>query len=183
MKMELSNLHSLKETYNREGILICFAGPFSHSIIEELGNAVKRYLEAEQMTKASLMDVFSVFIEQTQNVRNYAAKKGVEGNRDMDFNSGIVVIGRNGDRYEVSSGNIVARSDIRDAITHLDKLKGFDKQGLKAAYKDQMRKEPQPGKGAGLGLIDMARKTSEPLQYSISDIDEQYGFFSLKATI
>jgi hypothetical protein len=177
------NLYSLKETYNREGILICFAGPFSHSIIEELGNAVKRYLEAEQMTKASLMDVFSVFIEQTQNVRNYAALKAGQGNRDMDFNSGIVVIGRTGDRYEVSSGNIVGSDDIREATAQLDTLRGLDKQALKSAYKEQIKKAPQPGKGAGLGLIDMSRRTSVPLEYSITDIDGRYCFFSLKATI
>ncbi len=181
--MELRNLHALKETYSSEGILICFAGPFSHSIIEELGNAVKRYLEAEQMTKASLMDVFSVFIEQTQNVRNYAEQMAGAGNREMDFNSGIVVIGKNGDRYEVSSGNIVARTDIRDAVARLDTLKGLDKQGLKAAYKEQMRKEPRPGKGAGLGLIDMSRRTSQPLEYCITEIDGRYSFFSLKAIL
>jgi hypothetical protein len=181
--MELVNLYALKETYNKEGILICFAGPFSHSIIEELGNAVKRYLEAEQMTKASLMDVFSVFIEQTQNVRNYAGLKAGEGNRDIDFNSGIVVIGRNGDRYEVSSGNIVKCDDIQEATTRLDMLKGLDKQALKTVYKEQMKKEPLPGRGAGLGLIDMSRRTSQPLEYSVREMDERYCFFSLKATI
>jgi len=181
--MELINLYALKKTYNSEGILICFAGPFSHSIIEELGNAVKRYLEAEQMTKASLMDVFSVFIEQTQNVRNYAEFKASEGNREQDFTSGIVVIGKNGERYEVCSGNIVACTDIQDAIKHLDMLRGLDKQGLKSAYKEQMRKEARPGKGAGLGLIDMSRRTSQPLEYSITQINEGYCFFSLKAIL
>ena len=181
--MELRNLHALKETYNRENILICFAGPFSHSIIEELGNAVKRYLEAEQMAKATMMDVFSVFIEQTQNVRNYAGTMADKGNKEMDFNSGIVVIGRNGDRYEVCSGNIVACGDIRAALEQLDMLRGLDKQGLSPSTRRQMRKEPLPGKGAGLGLIDMARKTTEPLEYSITEIDERYCFFSLKAIL
>ncbi len=111
--MKNTSLFDLKETFNSEGILICFAGPFSHSIIEELGNAVKRYMEAEHMAKDTMTDVFSTFIEQTQNVRNYARQKTDEGNRERDFNSGIVVIGKNGDSYEVSSGNIVEKVDIR----------------------------------------------------------------------
>jgi hypothetical protein len=181
--MELSNLYNLKETYNKEGILICFAGPFSHSIIEELGNAVKRYLEVEQTTKAAMMDVFSVFIEQTQNVRNYAEQKATEGNRERDFNSGVVVIARNGEKYEVTSGNIVEQNDIRVAVAKLDMLRELDKQELKTAYKEQMRTEIVMGKSAGLGLIDMSRKTSEPLQYATTNIDDKYCFFSLKATI
>jgi hypothetical protein len=125
--MKIANLYELKDTFNSEGILICFAGPFSHSIIEELGNAVKRYLEAEQMTKDTMMDVFSTFIEQTQNVRNYARQKMEAGDQACDFNSGIVVIGKNGTNYEVSSGNIVERSDIEGAMQKLDLLKGLDK--------------------------------------------------------
>jgi hypothetical protein len=181
--MELNNLYALKENYNREGILICFAGPFSHSIIEELGNAVKRYLEVEQTTRAAMMDVFSIFIEQTQNVRNYGRQKAGEGNRDHDFTSGIVVIARNGESHEVSSGNIVETDDIRDTMAWLDTLRGLNKAELKAAYKEQMRKEPVAGKGAGLGLIDMSRKSAKPLQYTVTPIDDRYGFFSLKATI
>ncbi|MGA7826598.1 MAG: SiaB family protein kinase [Geobacteraceae bacterium] len=181
--MKIANLYELKETFNSEGILICFAGPFSHSIIEELGNAVKRYLEAEQMTKDTMMDVFSTFIEQTQNVRNYARQKDEEGNRDCDFNSAIVVIGKNGGNYEVSSGNVVARSDIQGALKKLEMLKGLDKQELKSLYKEQLRKTQPPGTSSGLGLIDMSRKTSQPLGYALQDIDDRYCFFSLKAII
>jgi hypothetical protein len=181
--MEITNLFDLKETFNCEGILICFAGPFSHSIIEELGNAVKRYLEAEQMTKDTMMDVFSTFIEQTQNVRNYARQKTEEGNLEYDFNSGIVVIGKNGSNYEVSSGNVVERSDIQGALKMLDQLKDLDKQALKHLYKEQLRKIQPAGTSSGLGLIDMSRKASLPLGYTLRDMDDRYCFFSLKAII
>jgi len=181
--MKIVNLYDLKETFNSEGILICFAGPFSHSIIEELGTAVKRYLEAEQMTKDTLMDVFSTFIEQTQNIRNYAESKREQGNLDHDFNSAIVVIGRNGNRYEVSSGNIVDRDDIRRATETLERLGGLDKTELKRLYKEQLRKDRPPGRSSGLGLIDMSRKTTAPLRYTLRDIDARYCFFSLKAIL
>lgn len=182
--METFNLFTLKETLGKDGVLLCFAGPFSHSIIEELGNALKRYLEIEHLTKASLMDVFSVFIEQTQNIRNYAEQKAAGGCSDHDFNTGIVLIGKNNDHYVVSSGNIVGKEDVRDTLALLEKLKSLDKQGLKALYKEQMRKGPEEGRlGAGLGFIDMSRKSCEPLRYSIRDIDENYCFFSLRVAI
>lgn len=181
--MQTASLYDLKERLTRDGILISFAGPFSHSIIEELGNAVKRYLETSQIAKTSLMDVFSVFIEQTQNVRNYAELKATQGNLDHDFSNGIVVIGRSGDRHVVCSGNIVEREDIRDAIKKLDELRGLDKPALKAAFKEQIRQAHEPGRGGRLGLIDMSRKASEPLEYAVRDIDDRYCFFSLKATV
>jgi len=181
--MKFTSLYELKETFNKEGILICFAGPFSHSIIEELGNAVKRYMEAEQLTKDTMTDVFSTFIEQTQNVRNYARRKADDGNMEQDFSSGIVVIGKNDAGYEVSSGNIVEKIDIRKALDTLDMLKDLDKKELKSLYKENLRKPTTPGANPGLGLIDMARKASQPLRYTLREIDDRYCFFSLKAII
>ena len=181
--MEAFNLYELKEILTRDEILICFVGPFSHSIIEELGTAVKRYLEAEQVTRSSLMSVFSIFIEQAQNVKHYAERKAAEGSQDIDFANGIVVIGRSGDKYLVSSGNFVEHKDIEPALAKLDRLQGLDAKELKAVYKEQLRKTTAPGDSAGLGLIDMARKASEPLQHTIKNIDERHCFFSLKAII
>jgi hypothetical protein len=37
--------------------------------------------------------------------------------------------------------------------------------------------------GAGLGLIDIARKSSEPLQASLDDLGGGKAFFTLRATI
>lgn len=181
--IEPNTLYDMKRLFNDKGMLICFAGPFSHSIIEELGHAVKRYLEREDLTPASLMDVFSVFIEQTQNVRSYAEAKAAEGNTDRDFNSGIVVIARRKAGYTVSSGNVVERKDIQPVIDKLHQLGQLDKPGLKARYKEQMRRERSPGRSSGLGLIDMSRKASEPLEYTLVAIDDRYCFFSLTVTI
>ena len=181
--MKKFDLYDLKQTVNRHGVLISFAGPFSHGIIEELGQAVTRYLEAEAVTKASLTDVFSVFIEQTQNVRNYAVKMEAEGITDHDFNSGIVTIGRSNQHHVVCSGNFARKSDMPSLVAQVNQLHGLDKKELKALYKQQLRTTRNPGEGGGLGLIDMARKASEPLEYDIYELDEQYCFFSLCVTV
>lgn len=181
--MKKFDLYELKQTVNKHGVLISFAGPFSHGIIEELGQAVTRYLEAQALTKASLMDVFSVFIEQAQNVRNYAAKRESEGNSDLDFNSGIVTIGRNGRHHVVCSGNFLKKCDVEPLTARLDHLRNLDRNELKVLFKQQLRRERQPEQGGGLGLIDMSRKSALPLEYEIRELDENYCFFSLCATV
>lgn len=181
--MEHSDLFNLRQIVNERGVLISFAGPFSHGIIEEIGRAVTRYLEAEMLKKAYLMDVFSVFIEQAQNVRNYALKKVAEEKKEHDFNNGIVTIGRKGEQHVVCSGNFVEKSDIGALTDRLDQLRVLDGKELKALYKQQLRKERKAGEGGGLGLIDISRKSSLPLEYEVRDIDENFCFFSLCATI
>ena len=103
----MPNLHDLRGTLSSQGALICFNGPFIHSIIEELGKAVRKYLETEEVQKSALMDVFSVYIEATQNVANYANRGEWREDERLKLNAGIIVIGRDGDRYVVQSGNPV----------------------------------------------------------------------------
>jgi len=182
--MNMVSLYGLKDRLDKDGILICFSGPFSHSIIEELGHAVKKYMESEQASRAAMMDVFSIFIELTQNVRNYATRKEADGNRNRDFNSGIIVIGKSEETFIVSSGNFMLREDLQAITENIDALKTMTPEELKSAWKTRIRQETPPGAtGAGLGLIDMARKTSRPLEYSISELGVQDAFFSIMATI
>ncbi|AWK85223.1 SiaB family protein kinase [Azospirillum thermophilum] len=181
--MKGTDLFDLQGLLSQQKLLICFSGPFSHSVIEELGKAVRNHLEHERIEKSAVMDVFSVYVEQAQNVRNYALSREAMG-RPVPSSSGIVVIGKDGDRYAVSSGNLVEAEDVPALTALLDRLRGLDKAGLKAAYKEQSRKPRDPGgTGAGLGLIDMARKASQPLEYSVRPIDDRYYFFSLEVRI
>lgn len=176
------DLHALRQSFDRDRIMLSFNGPFSQSLIEELGKALKSYLEAEDASTGSAMDVFSVYIEMTQNIRNYTAAKGYN---DGD-SSGIVVIGRydNG-HYFVSAGNVVDEADGRALAERVKSLAALDKAALKAAYKEQLRRprDETTGGGAGLGFIDMARKANSPLMCDVRPASAGRSFFSLHVTL
>lgn len=179
------DLFKMRSDFSENEIMICFNGPFSRSIIEELGHAIKRYMEAEPAQKSAMTDVFSIFVEQTQNIRNYAAGKSSGDTESPFWGSAIVVIAKDAGHYLVTSGNVVENTDLPGLIGQLDSLRGLDKAALKALYKEQLRRPRQEGvdTGAGLGLIDMARKSSGPLTCAVQPIDQRTSFFSLKAVI
>lgn len=177
----MEKLLKLKNSFTDQGILISFNGPFTHSIIEEIGNAIKRYLEAEQLTQGTVSDVFSVYIEQTQNVRNYLSKNVSSQNQ---HNTAILVIGKTNSHYTVSSGNSILKRDVPALVKRLEEINSVEKQNLKAFYKEALRKPRDPeSEGAGLGLIIMARKAVNSLDYSFCPLDEEYDFFSLNVTV
>lgn len=159
--MQQINLWSLHRQFEEANIQICFNGPLTHSIIEELGLAVRRYLENETPGTEKMMDIFSVYIEQMQNVRNYARKKQSIISSTV-YNAITLTIGRAEDKYVVMSGNVVDIADATVLAERIDQVVKLDATGLKALYKEQRRKPLIDGAGAGLGLIDMARKTSVP---------------------
>lgn len=176
------DLFSLQQTYNQQRIMLCFNGPLTRSLIEEIGNALRNYMQHENATKSSAMDVFGAYIELTQNIRHYAASKGWSESEA----SATVVIARDADgRYVVSAGNIVDGADGPGLEERVRKLAAMDKAALKAEYKEQLRKPREDGatSGAGLGLLDLARKASEPLGCSLRTLDDGRAFFSMRVVM
>jgi len=177
------DLVRLQDELRCQGVLMSFSGPFSHTIIEELGKAVRHYLEGAQVSGSALMDVFAVYIEQAQNVRNYLSRREAGPDQTRLASSGIVVIAQDEQRCVVSSGNLLDRADAPRLTAHLEQLRSLDQAGLKALYKKQLRQPLSETGGAGLGLIEMARKATAPLDYALGDIDDRYLFFSLRVVI
>ena len=177
-------LFELKELLRTEGAQIAFCGSFSHGIIEELGLAVRKHLENDAVQKSALMDVFSVYVEAAQNVRNYTSQRLAAGADPQLTPASIVVIARKGGRFEVQAGNAVRTEDASPLVDRIRLLASLDKPGLKALYKEQLRRErPEGVAGAGLGLIDMARRASAPLQYELTALPDGLSYFSLRVVI
>ena len=66
----------------------------------------------------------------------------------------------------------------------IDNINILDKDGLKELHKFKMRENAISEKGgAGLGFIDIARKTGNPLEYHFEPIDAVSSFFLLKSRI
>lgn len=180
--MGLIDLFSLQQTYNQQRIMLCFNGPLTKSLIEEIGNALRNYMARENAAASSAMDVFGAYIELTQNIRHYAASKGWAAPEA----SATVVIARDAEgRYVVSAGNVVDGADGPELEARVKALAEMDKAQLKAQYKEQLRKPREEGavSGAGLGLIDLARKAAQPLTCSLRTLEDGRAFFSVRVVM
>ena len=183
--MNLS-LYNLYNELKAQQILFCYSGPIDQSSIEGVGNTLRRNLVIDEAGNTTAISVFSIFVEQVQNVLNYSAEKLGDSNElENELRIGIVVIGHEeNDDYFIYCGNRVYNNDIAKISNHLELIRKLEKDELKVLYKERRRMEPAPGsKGAGLGLIEMARKSSRPFDYSFVKIDEEFSFFSIKVVV
>lgn len=180
--MDHADLYKLRETYSTKHMLLCFNGPFSQGLIEEIGHALKKYMGSEAASSSASLDVFAVYIEIAQNIQHYAAEHGYN---EADASATVVISRDEAGHYEVSAGNIVELADGEALAGRVEALAGLDKAELKAAYKTQLRKPREENAGgAGLGLLDIARKSSVPCSCSLHPVDDgtRY-FFSLRVVI
>jgi hypothetical protein len=177
------NLLNIQKVLRNGGVLISFSGRFSQTIIEELGEVLKKYLETEESTKSNIYNIFAIFVEQTQNIQNYCNNVKTNDQFTQIANSCIVTIGKQEDSNYIASGNLILNSDVETLIKKIKHLKELNYEGLKLFYKETRKSNIANEISAGLGLIDIARKSSFPLEYSISQIDDKVSFFTLKSLV
>lgn len=176
------SLASLRDFFSAERILICFNGPISRTLISEIGIALKEHIQSTRQCMSSAMDVFSAYIEMSQNIRHYTASQGYG---EPEATATVVIAESLHGRYVVSAGNVVEHADGQKLVERVNNLAGLDKVELKSLYKQQLRtpREDKQSSGAGLGLIEIARKSTAPLECSLDPLGAGRVFFTLRATI
>ena len=74
--------------------------------------------------------------------------------------------------------------DIDALQSHLRLITSLDKNELKRLYKERLRSElPAGSTSAGLGLMDIARKTRRALEFHFTPYNEQLTYFSLNVSL
>lgn len=174
------DLVALRDLFDRHHIMLCFNGPVTAALIEEIGQALRKHMEGGEETTSTVSDVFSVYIEMTQNIRRYA-----QLHSDVGLERASILVSRDQEGHHiVSAGNQVYTPDGENLIRRIEELATMDKQALKAAFKAQLRQPRSELAGsAGLGLIDMARKASRPIEGELRKLDERYSYFSLRVVL
>jgi hypothetical protein len=167
-----------------DGIIFSFTGPTSQSVVEGIGEVLRRKMALEETKMSVSMKVFSIFVEQMQNVLNYSAEKEPpKAEDDNELHYGMVTVGKKDGHYYILSGNYITKQDTDRFCSLLDRVIAMDKDQLKAYYLEQRRKGPDASsKGAGLGLIETARKATR-LEYFIADADDERNFITINAVI
>jgi hypothetical protein len=178
--MSTPDLYDLREIFDHQRIMVCFNGPINAALIEEIGRALRDYLNHQQEAPTAVADIFAVYIEMTQNIRRYAdLHPELAG-----ASSAAIVVSREDEHYVISAGNVVTRDDGMTLKGRVDELADLDRAALKALFKTQLRQPREDLNGsAGLGLIDMARKATRPLSAAVRDIDADRSFLSLRVVL
>lgn len=182
--MSTIDLYELRNNFARHDVLTCFNGPFSHGLIEEVGAALRQHLEQRAAQHSAVFDVFSVYIELAQNIRNYVQTQGFLPGQPHNPDCAVITILWDGERYSVGAGNVVTSADGARLEARTNELNGLDKDGLRRRFKEQLRApRPAGSLGAGLGLLDIARKAVAPLRLTRTALSGDWEFVSILVRI
>lgn len=163
-------------------ITLVYEGEITHQITKAFTSLTESNMAKEEESNTVQKKVFHVMVECLQNISKHADSFGSD---DFLFaGRGIFMVSKGDVEYHVTTGNVIENAKIEELTRILDHINVLDKEGLKQLYKTQMREGRLSEKGgAGLGFIDIARKTGRKLDFHFLSIDEENSFFILTSTI
>jgi hypothetical protein len=163
-------------------ITLVYEGEITHQITKAFTSLTESNMAKEEESNTVQKKVFHVMVECLQNISKHADSFGSD---DFLFaGRGIFMVSKGDVEYHVTTGNVIENAKIEELTRILDHINVLDKEGLKQLYKTQMREGRLSEKGgAGLGFIDIARKTGRKLEFHFLSIDEENSFFILTSTI
>jgi hypothetical protein len=181
-------LFDIRSALRKQGIIFAYSGYMTETVLAGVGEAVKRKLSIEDADTKTIRSVFAVFVEQMQNIIRYSAERveqgSLEGGPLKEMRYGILTIGEEGGDYVIYAGNLIDRSDVPELRERLTRVQSMGRDELRALHKEQLRSEPHAGsKGAGVGLTEIARRASKPIEFDFADVDDKHAFFTLKASV
>ncbi len=160
-------------------ILLQFKGAVSQEILIEIGEMINHHCK---QYPTEIQKSFSVFVELSQNIMNYSAEKEVINGKEIGV--GLLVFTEDENSYKIYSGNQILNNNISNITNKIDIINQSDCSTLKEMYKKQ-GKEPRnnKAKGAGLGLIFIARQSKSQIGYTINKINKDISFLELNVKI
>ncbi len=173
-------IYDLHKTMLANNLILIYEGEFTQEITKSVLSMAERNMDSLGEESNIKRKVFNVMVECLQNI----VKHSDEVEEDIDQPSAIFMIGKNDNNYIITTGNPIKNENVDKVKGRLDKINGLDKDGLKQLYKEIIKgTEISEKGGAGLGFVDMARKSGNSLDYAFEQMNEKYSFFSLKSTI
>ncbi len=175
-------VYELHKTMLEQNLILVYEGEFTQEITKSVLSMTERNMDTYNEDGSVKRKVFNIMVECLQNICKHAERMETEGHNFA--NRAIFMIGKLDNEYIITSGNPMLTEKVPDITRRLDTINQLDKAGLKLLYKDQIKNGKISDKGgAGLGFIDMARKSGNKLKFDFEAINDTYTFFSLKTTI
>jgi hypothetical protein len=163
-------------------ITLVYEGEITHQITKAFTSLTESNMAKDDEPGTVQRKVFHVMVECLQNISKHA-----DDFTSSDFlfsGRGIFLVSKGDNEYSVTTGNAVDNDRIEELTIMLEKINRMNKDELKDLYKKQMKEGRLSDKGgAGLGFIDIKRKTGRDLEYHFLPISDDTSFFLLTSTI
>lgn len=161
-------------------IVLAYKGNVSNDLFNCILQIAETKLDKIEVQSKIKKKVFNILVEILQNIYHHFDE--VENEKE-EYYSVIFLLAKKGSEYNIITGNHILNSKVPEFKKKLDEINAMNEEELRSIYRETLQGSMSEKGGAGLGIIDIVRKSGEKLRYDFRSVNESYSFFSLEVKI
>ncbi len=156
-----------------------YRGQFSNQIVSSIMTLARTNLSSSKDTSPMQSKIYFIMGEGLQNIDRHKIGEEIPKDRQSIF-----AIHKKNYKYYITSGNLIKTKEVDLLTKKLEHVNRLDKQGLRELSRKIRSSQGLSEKGgAGIGLIEMAKRSGNKLVYHFRKIDDEYSYFYLSTEI
>lgn len=160
-------------------IIVSYTGPVTPVVVTDISRDIREKLSDNYEVSRK---VFSIFLELAQNIQFYSEEKVHYA--DCKDRVGTMYVVETEEQFAVICSNTVKGEDMEALAKGCRMLNLLDVEKLRRLKRIQRRRAPtEKSKGAGIGIIQAAILSSNPLQIHEHKLCSKYSFFTLSVLV
>ena len=160
-----------------------FKGSFTSGLITTLLGFCEIRLDNFKVNLGLKKRIYSVLVEILQNLFHHH-QQDHELDQLFGEHFGLFKWSEDESTFIFTTGNIIHKEKKEAVNQQIDKLNQMTRYEQKEFYKEVLNNQSFSEKGGGgLGLIDMAKKSDEKIQYAYYDLKDDFEFLIIKVFI
>jgi hypothetical protein len=164
---------------NKRELILSYSGSLKYDTIGELINNLKKAVTNFKIKLSIYKKILLVMIESLENILKYTENFDAASYIRTEF-SPEFKIEKDDEKYFLTSVNVILNKDVPVLKKKINHVNNLDSEGLKKLYKSTITDGRFTHKGgAGLGFIEMAKISTEKIQYGFTRISDEYSFYKL----
>ena len=180
----VGNIFEIYKQLEERNVIISFKGVMTSEILTTILQIMESRMDKLEERPKIRKKIFNVLVECLQNLYHHIDDDIDDKSTPQNKRNCLFMIARENAAYIITTGNYIKPEDSPILEEKLDKINGMTRDELKSYYKQVLNEGTMSDKGtAGLGMIDIARKSGKKLEYDLTPINENLTFFSLSVRI
>jgi hypothetical protein len=177
MSFNVENYFSEKPDGN---IILFYKGNVDSDVINHILDTVEDKMESMNEQSRLRKKVYNVLVESLQNLYHHVDKVPADYEDQSADRFGILAVKRINNGFKIITGNFVHSDNVEKLEEKIKRINRSSHEEIKELYKFILNHQRISAKGGGgLGLVDIARKTGNKLEYSFRKYNDTYSFFYL----
>jgi len=157
-----------------------YRGQFNTDITDNILSLAEESLRLSEQKLKIKKRVYFVMVEGLQNITRHQDLT----TDDIPVKPGFFVLQRKKYSYYITTGNLINKKNIDVLKSQIEKVQSLSIEELNVYYKKHLKDGSVSEKGgAGLGLIEIARKSKGKLAFNFRRINDEYYYFYLLTEI